>query len=85
MAPSQLKSLFGTMRRKPAKTPDGLTDKEAGGGVQEKTSLIHDLTHLNLKNARTVVQAITTLASGEPMNDKGIVFSLRRYYSGPQV
>ena len=71
--PSQLKSFLGTIRRKPSKAPDGKTDQEAGVATAQKTSLVHDLTHLNLKQARTVAQAITTLASGEPLDDKDLL------------
>ncbi|TVY81764.1 Psi-producing oxygenase A [Lachnellula suecica] len=72
--PSQLKTLIGTIRRKPARAPDGKRDDEASAApVSEKTSIGHDLTHLGLKNARTVASAITTLASGEPMNDKDLL------------
>jgi hypothetical protein len=71
MAPGQLKTLLGSIRRKPARAPDGKRDDEAAvNGVSEKTSIRHDLAHLGLKNAKTVAGAITTLASGEPLNDK---------------
>lgn len=72
MAPSQLKTLFGTIRRKPAKAPDGKRDEDATP-VMEKTSVLSDLGGLNLKNAKTVATAITTLASGEPMDDKDLL------------
>lgn len=74
MAPSQFKTLLGSIRRKPSHAPDGKTDEQAyGKPVEEKTSLVHDLTHLNLKNTRTVVEAITTIASGEPLDDKDLL------------
>lgn len=78
MAPGPLRTLFGTIKRKPTVAPDGLTDAEANGlppGTQfpEKTSIIHDLTHLNLKEAETITKAITTLASGKPLNDKDLL------------
>ena len=69
--PSQFKSLLGSIRRKPATAPDGKTDSEASAvPVAEKTSIGYDLTHLGLKNTKTVLTAITTLASGEPLDDK---------------
>lgn len=72
--PGQLKTLIGTIRRKPAKAPDGKRDADAGGApVTEKTTVAHDLAHLGLKNAKTVATAITTLASGEPMDDKELL------------
>ncbi|KFY05512.1 hypothetical protein V492_08483 [Pseudogymnoascus sp. VKM F-4246] len=74
MAPSQFKSLLGSIRRKPSQAPDGKTDEQAyGKSMEEKTSILHDLTHLGLKNTRTVAEAITTLASGEPMDDKDLL------------
>ena len=74
MAPSQLKALLGAIGRKPARAPDGMTDAEAAAIARsEKTSIAHDLAHLGLKNAKTVAQAITTLASGEPLNDKDLL------------
>lgn len=74
MAGSQLKSFFGTIKKKPSRAPDGRSDVEANAAPPpEKTSLVHDLTHLNAKNAATVVQAITTLASGEPLDDKKLL------------
>src|SRR5690349_18724999 len=74
MPQNQLKTLLGSMRRKPSHAPDGKTDEEAASApVFEKTSLLHDLTHLNLKNAKTVAQAISTLASGEPLDDKDLL------------
>jgi hypothetical protein len=72
--PGQLKTLIGTIRRKPSRAPDGKTDQEAFAVPTAKTtSLGHDLTHLNLKQAATVAQAITTLASGEPLDDKDLL------------
>jgi Animal haem peroxidase len=65
------------MRRRSSRVADGRTDAEMGLSVgavnNEKTGLIHDLTHLGLKNTETVAQAITTLASGEPIDDKQLL------------
>jgi len=72
MAP--FKSIIGSIRRKPTRAPDGKSDDQAAAiPVLEKTSIGHDLTHMGLKNAKTVAGAITTLASGEPMNDKDLL------------
>lgn len=72
--PGQLKTLIGSIRRKPSRVPDEKTDSEANGtAISEKTSIAHDLTHLGLKNTRTVAQAITSLASGEPLDDKELL------------
>lgn len=74
MAGGSLKSIIGTIRKKPTRAPDRKTDAEANGTVNgEKTSMLHDLTHLNWRNAATVAEAITTLASGEPLNDKELL------------
>lgn len=74
MAPGQLKSLLGSIRRRPTRAPDGKTDAEVNGNVlSEKTSIVHDLTHMSLKNAGTVASAITTLASGDPLDDKELM------------
>jgi cytochrome P450 len=72
--PSQFKTLIGSIRRKPSQAPDGNSDSEAtANGTTEKTSIAHDLAHDGLRNARTVAQAITTLASGEPIDDKKLL------------
>lgn len=74
MAGGQLKSFFGTIKKKPSKAPDGRSDAEANAAPPpEKTSIVHDLTHLGAKNSATVFQAITTLASGEPLDDKKLL------------
>lgn len=70
--PSQLKSIIGSIRRKPAR--DARTEVAAAGiKIDEKTSLKHDLHTLGLKNAKTVVTALTTLASGDPLDDKDLL------------
>lgn len=70
----QLRALLGTMRKKPSQAPDRKTDSEAAAiQTQEKTSTIHDLTHLGLKNTKTVASAISTLAAGEPLNDQDLL------------
>ncbi|KAH9210514.1 linoleate diol synthase [Leptodontidium sp. 2 PMI_412] len=74
MSPSNLKSLIGTLRRKPTRAPDGKTDAEAAPTqISEKTTIGHDLLTMGVKNAATVAQAITTIASGEPMDDKELL------------
>ncbi|KAG4444138.1 hypothetical protein IFR05_000367 [Cadophora sp. M221] len=74
MAPSNLKSLIGTLRRKPTRAPDGKTNAEAAPTqISEKTTIGHDLLTMGVKNAATVAQAITTIASGEPMDDKELL------------
>jgi hypothetical protein len=71
MATGQLKKLFGTIKRKPSRAPDDKTDEEAAGVAStKKTSLLHDLTHMNVKEAETLLQALKTLSSGKPLNDK---------------
>ena len=74
MAGGSLKSFISTIQKKPSTAPDHKTDEEASGGANgAKTSLLHDLTHLNLRQTETVAQAITTIASGEPLNDKELL------------
>jgi hypothetical protein len=72
--PSQLRSLLGTIRRKPTQANDGRS-AEASSGLKnnEKTTIGHDLKNLGLKNAKFAVEAITTLASGEPLDDKDLL------------
>lgn len=70
--PGKITRLVGTIKRKPATAPDGRDDRE--NGTTEKTSIMHDLTHnVNLKHAATLGQGLTTLASGEPMDDKELL------------
>lgn len=67
-----VKSLIGSIRRKPTSAADGRTD-ESAAEANEKTSIAHDLRHLGLKNTETVVTALPTLASGKPLDDKDLL------------
>lgn len=72
--PGQLKSFIGSIRRKPTKAADGRPEAANGaanGGP--KTSIGYDLLHLGAKNAGTMATALTTLASGEPLDDKDLL------------
>lgn len=72
--PSQLKSLLGTIRKKPSRAADGRPAEATNGQTNgHKTSISHDIANLGLKNAKTIVEAIPTLASGEPMDDKELL------------
>jgi hypothetical protein len=72
--PTQLKSLIQSIRRKPSKTAEGKPEVlPVEVSHNEKTSVLHDVAHLGLKNAETIGQAITTLASGEPIDDKKLL------------
>ncbi|KIW06011.1 uncharacterized protein PV09_03192 [Verruconis gallopava] len=72
--PSQLRSIIGTIRKKPTSAADGRSEEVlSGGGQVKKTSIAHDVRTLGLKNTRTVAEAITTLASGEPLDDKELL------------
>jgi hypothetical protein len=72
--PSQLRSLLGTIRRKPTQASDGRSAEASSGAKNaEKTTIGHDLKGLGLKNARFALEAITTLASGEPLDDKELL------------
>lgn len=74
---AQLKSILGTIRRKPTKNADGRTRAQAATSVgavdTKKTGIIHDLTHMGFKNTTTIAHALTGLASGEPMDDKELL------------
>lgn len=72
--PNQLRSLLGTIRKKPTKASDGRSD-EAASGMQsnQKTTIRHDVRNLGVKNAKFAVEAVTTLASGEPLDDKDLL------------
>ncbi|KAF2836478.1 linoleate diol synthase [Patellaria atrata CBS 101060] len=70
----QLRALLGAIRKKPPRAPDGKTDEQANGRpIAEKTSILHDLTHSGLQTTRTMAQAVTTIASGEPLDDKELL------------
>lgn len=70
----QLKTLHGMFWRGAPTAPDGKTDDEAAGAASvEKSELLHDITHLGQKNAATMFQAFTTMAAGQPMDDKQLL------------
>jgi hypothetical protein len=84
--PPQLKSFFHSIRRKSSnrgdvkrdvKAADGRTEAEAAAAVGspevERTSLLHDVTHLNAQSAETIANAVKALASGEPLDDKELL------------
>jgi len=71
--PTQLKSLIQSIRRKPSKIAEGKPVADVEAPQNEKTSILHDLAHLGFKNTETIAQAITTLASGEPIDDKKLL------------
>ncbi|KAK5108141.1 hypothetical protein LTR62_008737 [Meristemomyces frigidus] len=73
--PSQFKSLLGSIRRKPSSAPDRRTDAEANGtngAGAKQTSILHDVLH-NGKDAKMLAEALPTLASGAPLNDKELL------------
>ena len=75
--PTQLKSLIQSIRRKPSKTAGEKSEALLVADVEtrhnEKTSIIYDVTHLGLRNTETIAEAITTLASAEPIDDKKLL------------
>jgi Animal haem peroxidase len=75
--PAQFKALYATIRKKPTKAADGRSEAMAaaavGASYNEKTSVLHDVTHLGIKNTHTVAHALTSLASGEPLDDKKLL------------
>ncbi|KAI9659982.1 MAG: hypothetical protein M1821_001334 [Bathelium mastoideum] len=72
-----LKTLIAAIRRKPSDSADGRTEEEAAAAVgaasDEKTSIIHDMMHLGFKNTETVARALTSLATGAPLDDKKLL------------
>lgn len=74
MAPSQIKTLIGQIRRKPSAAPDHKTNGDAAASATgEKTSLVHDLTHLRAKDVKMMADGLTSLTSGKPMDDKQLL------------
>ncbi|EGX44933.1 hypothetical protein AOL_s00173g34 [Orbilia oligospora ATCC 24927] len=71
---SQLKSMIQTIKRNPLKSRGERPGSVVNGTpVEEKTGILHDITHLSMKDKATMAQAITTLASGEPIDDKKLM------------
>lgn len=70
--PSQFKSLLGSIRKKPTRAADGRSPEDSNGHAH-KTSIGHDLANLGLKNAKTILEAIPQLGSGEPIDDKELL------------
>ncbi|KAI0134483.1 linoleate diol synthase [Xylariales sp. AK1849] len=72
-----LKSLLGSVNRLPTQAADGRTNDQAGAAAgyvnAEKTSVIHDVTHMKVKDRHTLAGALPTLASGEPLDDKDLL------------
>lgn len=72
--PSHLKSLLGTIRKKPTNASDGRSaEASAGAAKAPKTTVVSDIKNLGLKNTKTILEAITTLASGDPLDDKELL------------
>ena len=72
--PSQLRSILGTIRKKPTKASDGRSAEDSSGVKNnEKTGILSDVRNMGVKNAKFAVEAITTLASGEPLDDKDLL------------
>lgn len=65
--------MLGTIRKKPTKASDGRSAEGYGVKSTEKTTIGHDVMNLGVKNAKFAVEAITTLASGEPIDDKDLL------------
>ncbi|KAF7195522.1 Psi-producing oxygenase A [Pseudocercospora fuligena] len=72
--PGKLSRVIGTIKRKPTTAPDRKDDQEAAlAPSQKKTSAIHDLIHLDMKDKKVIASGLTGLASGEPMDDKELL------------
>ncbi|CAO1633881.1 unnamed protein product [Sympodiomycopsis kandeliae] len=69
-----ISKIVGTIRRKAPTNPNDeartLKDKSK---EEKETSLLHDLTHLKGKDARTLLHALKTLSSGEPLDDRELL------------
>jgi hypothetical protein len=72
MAGGSLKSIIGSIRRKPSSAPDRRTDSEASAKV-EKTGVMHDILTGGFKNAKFLAEALPALASGAPLDDKELL------------
>jgi Animal haem peroxidase len=74
---SPFKSFIAAIKRRPTNSADGRTKTEAasaaGASTTKETTILHDLTHLNVKSTDTIAHALTSLASGEPMDDKKLL------------
>ncbi|KAF2675839.1 heme peroxidase [Lentithecium fluviatile CBS 122367] len=71
---SQLRSLIGSIKKKPTKASDGRSAEASSGMANgEKTSVVRDLASLGVKNGATMLDAIPQLASGEPIDDKELL------------
>ncbi|KAH9838134.1 linoleate diol synthase [Teratosphaeria destructans] len=73
MAPGQMRSLIGSIRRKPPTAPDQKTDTEAGGAKEANTSILHDVLHGNPKQTRFLAEALPAITSGKPLDDKELL------------
>ncbi|KAL9931992.1 hypothetical protein V8E36_009053 [Tilletia maclaganii] len=64
--------LIEAILRKPPRAADGLTDEEAAAPNKdvERTSLLHDLTHLRGKDAFHMAETFKDLSLGQPMDDR---------------
>ncbi|KAK6220734.1 hypothetical protein LQW54_001925 [Pestalotiopsis sp. IQ-011] len=75
--PGKLKSLIGSINRRPSKAADGRTDQQAAaaaGAINgEKTGVFSDLAGLSFKDKHTLAHALPTLASGEALDDKDLL------------
>ncbi|KAH8900626.1 linoleate diol synthase [Thozetella sp. PMI_491] len=71
---SQLGTLIGTLGQAPPTGPDGKSDNEAAAKPEvRKSPLWKDLLTLDTKEKATVFQALTTLASGKPIDDRQLL------------
>lgn len=71
---SLLSKLFGLFWAEPTSAPDGKTDEQASGHAKvTKSSMLHDLTHLNMDEAQNVLKVVKTVVTGEAMDDKELM------------
>ncbi|KAH8658303.1 linoleate diol synthase [Xylariales sp. PMI_506] len=71
---AQLGNLFSSITKQAPTAPDGRNDEEAAAIPEVKrTSMLHDLLGLDAKERATIIQALTTLGSGKPLDDKKLL------------
>lgn len=69
-----VKQLLSLIWANPTHAPDGKTDAQAAAKTKvDQTSFLHDITRLKAKDLPTVLQGLTTIASGEPIDDKDLL------------
>ncbi len=70
----QFGKLFGTIAKRPSKAPDGKTNDEAAAmPAVKRTPVLHDILALDPEQKATMLEALLTIASGKPLDDKELL------------